>query len=165
MRAPITLIAVAVMGVASGWLANRHAMRSDRDELLAKLDSFGRPQPARCRVELSNEATARIGEQLAQIVRDRMGAIQIGSQSNPSVEKRSDPPAEVPSADAVAARDEAEQMIQRAVSLRSWTSGDAEAFRALTRQMSGVQHQEALRMLVVELNAGHLQLEEGARPF
>jgi hypothetical protein len=153
MRAALCICAGALC-VALGWFAGRSTAKNESRQPQVRAPSVV------CASELSLEA---LRDQVARIARAANDPPPTAAVNAQVVEKA--PPVEEPSAESLAAHDQAMQLVHRAVDAAVWTKSDAESFRGLVPQMNSEQHQEALRALIVELNAGRLQVEEGTHPF
>jgi hypothetical protein len=131
----------ALAAVAGGWAACPPRASLDPEERKALVDEI-----------MAAVRTAMV---------DGRGAQQAAVAEDPPKPA----PTPVRTADAISARQEADDLIGRAVAAATWTDGDRDAFRQLRTRMVEPDLGEVMRALSRDLNEGRLKVQTPGPPF
>jgi hypothetical protein len=153
----MVLVASVVLGAAMGALGHAALTRQAPREAVPSAIRGEPSARVACTASLAPSDLAALRVELAALIDDRLGDTLNGPDSpqRPAAPRRPDEP----TAEAVAAVATASQILDTALTQRTWKDADRAAFRAVLGAMTDAQRREAMSRLLTALNEGKLRSE------
>ncbi len=177
MRARL-LVALALAGTFwGGWFLRAHVDKKEATRTSSR-DEGSTEQTARAfaavagglaacppRASLDPEERKILVDEIMTAVRSAAAGGPVAQQAAVAEDQPKPAAATVRTADAASARQEADDLIGRAVAAATWTDTDREAYRRLRIRMMEPDLGDVMRTLSRDLNEGRLKVQTSGPPF